>query len=442
MRPNGSGSIWLVMAAAAALTAAPGCGLIRVPGEAAPLRQVRGPGDDPPPVGPPRRSDTATVGLPPAAVYSPGEPLDVVAIPGAPETSAASPAAGAPILIDQKVGEINGRPIRTREVLDEVGDRLAKAAAERLLTLEEWKVVRNRADLDPRIAGSRVSRDDWMRFAAWQIALALNKVLEDELLEAEARASLKERERQGLRYILQEAQGDLRRQSGGSRAAAERRLGKTEQQFLRERESTILIQHQLMERVYSRARVSWKDVRLYYERNFELYNPPPAARFRLIRVPASRTEAVAKVREALDAGEPFERVAALPENAHNAATGGLLADLRPFTGEYAQADLRLPQVIQAAAQTLQEKQFTRVPVDHAGDKVWVYLDEIIRRARPLAHRDVQLDIARILISTARNQELRNYINQLKRRASFSDMDVMILTILQAAAERYWPEGVR
>jgi len=201
----------------------------------------------------------------------------------------------------------------------------------------------------------------------------------------------------------------------------------------------MLISYQLDERIRKRVRVSWKDVRLYYERNSDIFNPPPAARFRLIRVPGVNTEAIARVQEALDAGKSFEEVARTADNTHHPENGGLIADTRPFTGDYEHAEFNLARPLEDAAHALKPGGFTRTPTDLSGDKAWLYLDEIIRQARPLSDKDVQLEIANRLSQDARARELQNYIGGLKRRASFSDLESMVRALVEAAAERYWPK---
>jgi hypothetical protein len=272
-------------------------------------------------------------------------------------------------------------------------------------------------------------------------------MLNDELLESEARASLKPAQKQGLQYLVQEAGENYRRDAGGSRPAAERRLQESaaqsgvssEQQYLRKQESTMLLEYQLDERVRKRVNVSWKDVRLYYERNYDKFNPPPVARFRIIRVPANKPDDVSTIQGALDRGEPFSKVASMSENVYRPDAGGLLDD-KPFAGDFAAAKFNMPPVLETAAHQLTSGSFTKEPVDFARDKAWICLDSIVRVNRPLSDQNVQIEIFRTLSIKGMEAEHQRYMEHLRERASFTGFGPMIQALMDAAAERYWPEG--
>jgi hypothetical protein len=329
-------------------------------------------------------------------------------------------AAERPVLVDAKVGEINGRPIRAQEVFDVIGARLAAGRQQRNASRAQW--------LDD---STKLIRD-------W-----LEATLIDELLQAEARASLRPEQQMGLRHMVQDWSENVRRESGGSRAAAERlaqEQNKTIRQMERERESVILIGYQLDEKIRKRVRVSWKDVRLYYERNADAYNPPARARYRIIRVPRANAEAVARVQQMLDAGTPFATVAAMPENTFRRDEGGLRTPDVQFTGEYATAEIDLAPALVQAARRLEPGQWTAQPVEQGDHQTWIFLEQIVRQNRPLSDRDVQLEIAARLNNTAVNTERAAYIERLKQRASFTDLDEMARRLAEIAAERYWPRG--
>lgn len=389
-----------------------------------------------PPSEPPRPRRTIS-----AAEARDREVLDVVARIGAPMPDPLAPAAGAPIVVDVKVGEINGRAVRAREIFEELGPRLERAAAEKRLTSDDWRLIRGRyeAGMEERT----ISRKEWLEYAGALIAVRLDAMLTDELLEAEARASLKPEQQQGLRYLVQEAGEQQRREAAGSRAEALRRLrereNKTERQFLREFESRVLIWYQLEERIRRRVRVSWRDMQRYYERNADVYNPPPVAKFRLIRVPAGNPEAVSAIGAALARGEPFAEVARRAENVYNREGGGQVPD-RPFTGQFAAGEFFAPGPLNDAARTLTPGTFTPEPIDVGSDKAWLYLEAIERRSRPLSDRDVQLEIARRLKESAELAEQRTYLRHLKQRASFTDLEQMVQSLVEIAAARYWPES--
>src|SRR4051812_10980602 len=118
----------------------------------------------------------------PAHTESTEEMLDVTALAGAPELDPAAPSAGEAILIDEKVGEINGRPVRVRDILDEIGSRLQATAKTKRLQPEEWELITGR--YEPRAASRPLAREEWLAFAGALSALKINGMLRDELLEA------------------------------------------------------------------------------------------------------------------------------------------------------------------------------------------------------------------------------------------------------------------
>lgn len=367
--------------------------------------------------------------------------FDVSAKVGRPEDNGAAPkAAEAARIVDAKVGEINGRPVRVDDVLDELGARLAASARTRRFSREEWGLLLYPAEPEPGQEGKPVRRDEWMAFATKLVALRLNADLENQLLAEEARASLKPEQKQGLKYLVEQATEEERRKTGGSEAAFQRQLREqnlTERDFEKRRESVMLIGYQLEEKLRKRISTSWKDVRLYYERNSKVYNPPPVAKFRLIQVPADKAADVAEVQAKLDSGEPFAKVAELPVNAYGAKDGGKYPDQK-FDGEFAKAKF-FPDDLNVKAVTLQPGQFTTTPVDFSGKKTWVYLESIERKTQPLSDPDVQLSIATRLNSAAFDAEKRAYINRLKTRATFSDIEVMSTRLAEIAGQRYWPK---
>jgi len=367
--------------------------------------------------------------------------FDVSARIGKPEDSGEAPKAAGPVqIVDAKVGEINGRPVRVDDVLGELGPRLAASARSKRFSREEWSLLLFPAEPDPNQENKAVRRDEWMDFATKLVALRLNADLENQLLAEEARASLKPEQKQGLKYLVEQATEEERRKAGGSEAEFQRQLREknlSQRDFEKTRESVMLIGYQLSEKLRKRIRTSWKDVRLYYERNSKVYNPPPVAKFRLIQVPADQAAEIADVQTRLDAGEPFATVARLPINTYGAKDGGKYPDQK-FEGEFAAAKF-FPGDLNAQAVKLQPGEFTRPPIDFSGKKTWVFLEAIDRRSQPLSDPDVQLTIAMRLDNAAFDAEKRAYIGRLKSRATFSDIEMMSARLAEIAGQRYWPK---
>lgn len=368
--------------------------------------------------------------------------VSVTAVPGDPTLEAEAPAPSAsPVLIDAKVGELNGRPVRASVELGELGIELGNAARKRELTRDQWTdVTGGSRTIPPGIENRQITREEWYRFAQLRFVQKLNRDLADQLLAEEARASLKPEQKQGLKYIVEEASEQARREAGGSRAAVQQQLreaGSSETENRRKTEAELLVGYELTEKLRKRIRTSWRDVRLYYDQNPDEFNPPPAAVFRIIQVPAAKPEAVAAIQAALDSGTPFAQAAAMPENTYNAKDGGLTGP-RTFRGEFSEESF-FAGSLGDVARTLSEGGFNREPVDFGTDKSWVYLERIENRARPLTEADVQLLIANRLNAQALDSEYRAYINRLKARATFTDIPSMATKLADIAAARYWPE---
>lgn len=368
--------------------------------------------------------------------------FDVLAVPGAPESGVGMPgASGPPQLVDAKVGELNGRPVRATDILDELGPRLKAVATNRKMSADEWEFLTGER-VPARMEEQPVTRETWLKFARRRIQERLESALRDELLTEEARFSLKKpEEKAGLKYFVQQISEQRRREVGGTNAELERQLrsqNKTIQQYTKEAEARELIKYQISQKIWKQTVVSWKDIRQYYEKHPEIYHPPAKVSFRLIQVPAQKAEDIAKVQAALDAGKPFAEVAAMPENTYNRAEGGLFP-VQTLKGAYADAQFFTGE-LSAAAKKLEEGHFSKEPVDFGTDKTWVYLEKIERKDLPLSSREVQLSIEEKLNKIQFDLALKNYMQRLRSRASFSEMDAIAIKLTEIAAERYWPEG--
>jgi hypothetical protein len=363
---------------------------------------------------------------------------DVVVAPGpapAADWPAATPAE-APVLIDTKIGEINGRPIRLRD-FEQEETRIRQSA-------------RETRQLGPGTSPSgRTYREEWLAQTERIFRVRLNGILHDELLAAEARASLKPEQRMGLRAWVEEATQSKRRTLGGSNAELERQLrneNQNQQRFGKELEARILVQKRLEDVVTSRVKASWRDVKRYYQRNIDRFQPPSLARFRMIIVSEDNAEGVAAVKAALERGEPFAQVAANPANEYNAPEGGLFGDGQtPITGPYEQAEPFAIHELNQAARSLKPGTFSATPVARANregkvELTWLYLESLTSRSRSLSDPDVQMMIADNLTDEAVKAGRNAYILRLVRRATYNDIDAMVNRLVEVMADRYWSLG--
>ncbi len=371
-------------------------------------------------------ADAADIGAPPRATGrtradDPGGAFgaEPVVVRGMAPVSAAPQApvrrAAGLELVDAKVGDINGRPIFASSFFEPIEARLIAEAA-------------------------RLDRNAWIKLAAEDVIVPrLDGLIADELLRAEALSALSPAQRQGLRSFLVGFRRDLLSENMGSEQLARRRLeegtGQSLDDTLRAKETDTLIRLALAQQINRRINVSWRDIRQRYERDQHIYNPPPTARFRMIRVPTARAEDVARINERLAAGEPFEVVATDPANGYEREQGGLYE--RAFTGEFSQAEF-------FGAAALNERARALSPGESSGafqvgnSTTWLYLDDITRTGISLY--DAQLRINQELTLERRRREQQLYMNRLIERARMSTRDEMLLRLLAIAEERYGPRG--
>lgn len=351
-----------------------------------------------------------------------GDPaLDVRAEPGAPGGSN-EPAAPAesPMFVDAKVGDVNGRPIYANAFLSSIEDRLSAEA-------------RRRAPAN------------WQRFAAGLIRDELNRLIEDELLRAEALASFTPQQRQGLRFFIKSLRERARRGSLGSASLAEQRIQESEgvslDEWIKDQQARALVRHQVEEQIISKVRVTWRDVQRYYELNSDRFNPDPIAHFRRIRLREPSPEQIDRVSGALESGTPFEQVARWDLNVWRPEEGGAV-DPVSFKGEFSHAAFAIgPEVLNEAAPSLEVGHWAgplRYEVSGVASADWIYLDSIERRNRPLEDPAVQIEIEQTLRNGLLEMERRRYLRRLMDRATFTDIDQMTRQLLRIATERYLP----
>ncbi len=318
-------------------------------------------------------------------------------------------------LVDAKVGDINGRPIFVSSFFEPIEARLIAEAA-------------------------RLDRNAWRRLAAEEIIVPrLDGLIADELLRAEALAALSPAQRQGLRSFLTGFRRDLLSENLGSEQLARRRLeeasGQSLDDTLREKETDTLIRLALAQQINRRINVSWRDIRQRYERDQNVYNPPPTARFRMIRVPTAQADDVARIAGRLAAGEPFEQVAQDPANGYERAQGGLYE--RAFTGPFEQAEFFGAAALNERARALSPGQSSGA-FEVGSSTTWLWLEGIEQTSTSLY--DAQLRISQELTLERRRREQEAYLNRLIERARVSNRDEMLMRLLSIAEERYGPRG--
>src|SRR5690606_24531410 len=149
--------------------------------------------------------------------------------------------------------------------------------------------------------------------------------------------------------------------------------------------------------------------KLRYRRDFEKYNPPSQATFRVIWAPAEPSDKPGKVAERLAAGEAFEAIAA--EDFNRYPDDGLVA--RSFRGELAAQTLFFNAVagLNEAARQLEPGQVAGPIELPDGTVAWVKL-ESLETPEPISLYEAQLAIEEELRRERRVRELERYIERI------------------------------
>ncbi|MEM1329248.1 MAG: hypothetical protein AAGG07_01675 [Planctomycetota bacterium] len=340
--------------------------------------------------------------------------VDVVAEPGPPQLDDHDPST--PILsstlVDAKVGDVNGRPIIASEFLQPLAARLAAEA-------------------------DRMNREQWRRFADQRIRNQLELTIENELLEAEARAALPDEVKQGLFNFIQQFREDLASENRGLGLLADensrRTSGLSLDEVVNQRLTDELIQFAFNRAIQSRVHVSWHDIEMAYEQRYEYYNPRAKATFRQIIVRANDPDARQAVQTALDASEPFEDIARGPDNRYARSRGGEISV--EFDGAnrgtpYNQASLFRSAELSEAVRSLSEGEIAG-PIESGRNVHWLLLERLDQPPRVTIF-EAQQEIEGALRNLYEELEKLRYIEQLKERASFTDVDSMTSRLLEIA----------
>src|SRR5690606_31555605 len=203
MGPSTDGSFFPAARFAWALAAAPamifGCAGEPEPSRNLTLNDFRGDPPAPQPASPPESTVVLDQDLGFSPDRGPVGSLELVARPGAPQAPDAPEPVAAPVIVDQKVGEINTRPVWAAEFLGPMAARMRQDAQQ--LPPRQW-----RSQIRTRITEALVQR------------------LQNELIVADAVARIPPAHRQGLSQVLDDIFRRERSAQRGSEAMVERDL--------------------------------------------------------------------------------------------------------------------------------------------------------------------------------------------------------------------------
>lgn len=362
---------------------------------------------------------------PTAAAPVPGT-RDFVATPGSPFSGIGASSgdlstlpAGQPVLVDAKVGDINGRAVYASAIFDYGLAGISPIGAE--LAAE--------AKLRPL--------DNWRSFSRRRIATTLGDLIREELLRAEALQQFTPEQKMGFLGWMEKMQQDFQRARGGSRALADRSLRESEgitiDEWRRRQEDDELVKFQLRERIIGRVNVSFRDIEQRYEREKDHFDPPPRAVFRLAQVNKSRPEDVEAFKSLLTTAATFEDAARSSLNINQPDKGGLEArDLA--TKPRAEGDFFPNAALNNAARTMKVGE-TVGPIELSTTLAWLHLDSEGAKKVPLY--EAQLEVEDAVRADRTQRELARYVQALQGKASITDAEQMVERLARIAEARYY-----
>lgn len=410
---GGSAAIAFVALLAAGCTSTPSTRSSVPPLEVAPRDFARSPGktiDLQAAAAPVRAPANKVYGI---EMLDPGELMSDIAIEvGAPnleESAGPSLTLGGPVLVDAKVGEINGMPIFASEFLESLEPRLVALAVNEGLSLPQW-------------------RDQ----AATLIDGKLLSLISDELLKAEALSEISI-ERRGQIALWEDflRQRELSRHYG-SASIAENELGQSLDDEIETQLTRELIGMYLRQ-VSQSVQVTWHDIQLAYEQQHDRFNPPPIAKFHLIKVRDGDSESVQLIQDELESGKPFEDVAKLPENAYQNPELAF-RDIE-VKGEYAQASLFGIPAVNDAAHGLEVSGWTG-PIVSDDDVFFLKLLEIDDKTVLLY--DAQSILEQEILQNRQTKARLKRIMDLKADLTTENEQGIANDLLRIAEQKFYP----
>lgn len=335
--------------------------------------------------------------------------IDLEARPGDPNLPEQSVPIANAAFIDAKIGDVNNRPVYVSDFLSPLEERLRTEAAKR-------------------------PRGEWLQMARKDIRERLVTFVEDELLRAEALNRLTPDQRSGVVTFMRQLQTAEVSKSGGNRTAADERIrektGQSFDDYMESEKEKNLIQYELRG-IFRKINVSWHDIELAYEKNYEIFNPNPTAFLGIIRVSKDDTADVQLITEAFGAGKEFDEVASMEQNRYLPEKAGLNA--KEFTGSFETSEFFAYEGLNDAVRKLTPGTMVG-PIEAGGSVWWIKLHRIEQKTMGLY--DAQLGISEGITKQRQNEARQKYIRKLQERASVSDIDEMTDALLAVAVERY------
>lgn len=318
-------------------------------------------------------------------------------------------------VVESVIGQVSGRPIFVDAFLEPIADQL-------------------------RQEGLRLSQNDFIKSAQAIINKRLSEVVLNELVLAEAEASLSQEEQMGLLAFLRDMKEKTIAKAGGTLFGAEQKVNQEQEMTLSEYEeaqkNATLIQKLLYDRIEPRVIVSWRDVQREYELRKSEFNPP--ATVTLLRLQLSDTEQAALIEQAktmLGDGVAFKdmvRLLSLDEFVSPLGGGAMRI------GPGGLSDVEVNEAFKPALSKLkgQQGEVTEF-IARQGRTVWLYVEKI---EQPPGHSlyDVQEQLIAELRARRTAEERDKYVRSLFQKGIFDELETMSRRVLMVAILRYSP----
>lgn len=318
------------------------------------------------------------------------------------------------VLIDVIVGDINGRQIVAKSFFSSMADRLRATAQ------------------DPD-----VSQDQWRATAIDTIGKELVAIVRDELVRADALANLTPEMKSMLSLRVSMLADERASKHGGSPLRAERETGIPEQTQRKRDESELLVRKWIQDEIRSKIQITDRDIRLYYEKNIDKYQPPKTYVFRHVIVPTARAENVASIQSMIDAKVAVDQIASSSLNLNSPSSGAI--EERKVRGDRAEAKFYNTESLNTFAREIPIGQWSP-PITSDDYTEWLYLERI--DGKPVSYVEAQLAIKQILEAQAfaENQDL--VVKRMMERGNYTAIDTMGQRLLEIAEDWYYKPYAR
>jgi hypothetical protein len=354
--------------------------------------------------------------------------LDVAVVAGPPEApkGPTPERIGNPVLVDIKVGDVNGKPVFASKFLEPMAERLRQKALEYqkkgtvLVTVEPGRQVRMNW------------RDAWRFEAQQSIDRGLLVQIKDELLRAEAIASFTPEMKQGFLAYMEGFSKRLQSENMGSRTAANQKLQEQGglDQVLKSRAEMELVNFQLEQKLRRKVNISWREVKLEYARKVATWEANGKVLIRRVEIRGDDTASVEKFKGALAAGKSFAELAGESYNLNRPDVGGLEV-IDPKKPEFFGG-----KDLDQAAKALDEGE-TVGPITVGKYLDWVHRDPDPTRSGPLYKE--QDRIHEELWAKRFNEEGEKYLQRLRAKTTITSIPEMSARLLEIAEDRYLPK---